>query len=255
MPTVQFWLNAFIPQTVSGYTQTLTAGPHSGKTAVPLPGVARLWPGNTLKDWNAGYLSDQRTFDSSQTASCRMQSILEVDVSGPPRMVGQTHRSSGTTEVNLVSGVQTGFAVADMSRCSYTVIPPPPMPAPPGGGAGLFGGHTSAGRGGAAFPVMPRMPPPTSIGVELVGQAGDPLVGMAADIDYTGTVTIAVGSGPGSLTVSFNGLIDAFPAYDCYAQFNGVTKTLFTNSPPPGNTVANLLGGANRPITGRASFP
>src|SRR5262249_55742419 len=119
MPTVQFWLNAFIPRTVTGYTQTLTAGPHTGKTAVPLPGIARLWPGNTFKDWNAGYLSDQRTFDSSLTASCRMQSILEVDIAGPPRMVGQTHRSSGTTEVNLSSGAQTGFAVADMSRCSY----------------------------------------------------------------------------------------------------------------------------------------
>ena len=99
------------------------------------------------------------------------------------------------------------------------------------------------------------MPPPTSISVQLVGQAGDPLVGMAADIDYTGTVTIAAGGAPGSITVSFDGLIDAFPAYDCYAKFNGVTKTLFTNSPPPRNTVANLLGGANRPITGRASFP
>jgi len=253
MPTVQFWLNAFIPRTVSGYTQTLTAGPHTGKTAVPLPGVARLWPGNTFKDWDAGYLSDQRTFDSSQTASCRMQSILEVDVSGPaPRMVGQTHRSSGTTEVNLSTGVQTGFAVADMSRCSFTVLPPP---SPPGGGVGLFAGHTSAGRGSVGFPVLTAMRAMTSIRVSLVGQAGDPLVGMAADIDYTGTVTIALRGAPGSLSVDFEGLIDAFPAYDCYAQFNGVTKTLFTNSPPPGNTVANLLGNANRPITGRVGFP
>jgi hypothetical protein len=255
MPTVQFWLNAFIPRTVPGYTRTLTAGRHTGKTAVPLPGVAFLWPGNWGKSSDAGYLGDQRTFDSSPTASCRMQSILEVDVSGPPRMVGQTHRSSGTTEVNLVSGAQTGFAVADMSRCSYAVIPPPPPPGPPGGGVGPFAGHTSAGRGGTAFPTMRPTAPPTSISVRLVGQAGDPLVGMAADIDYTGTVTIAVGSAPGSLRVSFDGLIDAFPAYDCYAQFDGVTKTLFTNSPPPGNTVADLLGNANRPIVGRVSFP
>jgi len=253
MPTVQFWLNAFIPRTVTGYTQTLTAGPHAGKTAVPLPGIARAWPGNTFKDWNAGYLSDQRSFDSSLTASCRMQSLLEVDVSGPqPRMVGQTHRSSGTTEVNLVSGVQTGFAVADMSRCSFMALPPA---APPGGGVGVFSGHTSAGRGTVGFPVLTAMRAMTEVRVRLVGQAGDPLVGMAADIDYTGTVTIALRSAPGSIYVAFEGLIDAFPAYDCYARFNGVTKTLFTNSPPPGNTVADLLGPANRPVSGSVGFP
>ena len=59
MPIVKFWLNAFIPKNVTGYTKVLTKGPHAGKTAIPLPGIARTWPGNTLKAWNAGYLTDQ----------------------------------------------------------------------------------------------------------------------------------------------------------------------------------------------------
>jgi hypothetical protein len=253
MPIVKFWLNAFIPLNVPGYTRTLPAGPHAGKTAIPLPGIARTWPGNTFKDWNAGYLSDQRGFSSALTASCRMQSVVEVEMDGPA-MISQTHRSSGTTEVNLVSGVQTGFAVADMSRCSFNVVPK----GPPGGGVGPFAAHTMAGRGGVAYPTMPpRLPPGMygSISIQLVGQAGDPLVGMAADIDYVGTITFSGAGTPGSLDVSFNGMIDEFPAYDCYAMFNGVTKTLFTDSPPAGNTVADLLGPANRPKTGRVSFP
>jgi hypothetical protein len=251
MPVISFWLNAFIPRTVAGYTKILTAGPHAGKTAIPLPGIARTWPGNTAKDWNAGYLTDQRGFDPSAGASVRMQSLAEVVLGQVPALVKQAHRSSGTTEVNLVSGVQTGFAVANMSRCGFTVVPPS---GPPGG----FGAHLAAGRGGPAYPISaPRLLPGQygSLRVRLTASASDPLVGMAADIDYLGTFTISGGGMPGSLIVWFEGMIDAFPAYDCYASFNGVTKEIFTSSPPPGNTVANLLGPANRPIRGSTRFP
>jgi len=49
--------------------------------------------------------------------------------------------------------------------------------------------------------------------------------------------------------------LDDFPTYECYATFNGVTKTLFTNSPPAGNTVVDLLGFAKRSVSGSVSFP
>jgi hypothetical protein len=253
MPIATFWLNAFIPRTVVGYTRTLTAGLHVGKTAIPLPGIARLHPGNAFKDSDAGYLSDQRGFSSALGASCRMQSIAEVEVDGPA-LIRQTHRSSGTTEVNLVTGVQTGYAVADMSRCRFTVVPT----GPPGGGAGAFSAHTRAGRGGVVYPTAPprRLPGVYgTISLDLVGQAGDPLVYGAADIDYVGRVTFRGAGAPFSLEVSFEGKIDEFPAYDCYASLNGVTKTLFTDSPPAGNTVADLLGPANRPLSARVTFP
>ena len=227
MPVVTFWLNAFIPKTVPCYTKVLPAGPHAGKTAIPLPSIARGWPGNWLKDWEAGYLTDQRGFDSSPTNSVRMQSLAKVEISGAtgPTLIEQKHRSSGTTEVNLVSGVQTGFKVADMTRCKFKALP-----------AQVCGVSTP-------------------LNLDLVGKAGDPLVGAAADIDYEGTLTVSAGSARGSVTVAFQGKIDAFPAYDCYASFNGVTKEIFKSSPPPGNTVADLLWWANRPISGTASFP
>jgi hypothetical protein len=44
MATLTVWLNAFIPKDVAGYTRALAAGPHTGKTAIPLPGIARTWP-------------------------------------------------------------------------------------------------------------------------------------------------------------------------------------------------------------------
>jgi hypothetical protein len=228
MPVVSFWLNAFIPHTVTGYTTVLKAGPHTGKTAVPLPGIARSWPGNWGKDWECGYLTDQRSWDSSPRASVRMQSLANVELAGsegPFLLQPQHHTSSGTTEVNLVTGAQTGWKKADMSRCKFS--------APPRRGCGVF----------------------TSLNVELVGKAGDPLVGMAADIDYEGTFTVALGTTPGSVKVSFQGKIDQFPAYDCYASYNGVTKAIFTSSPPAGNTVSDLLGYADRPVSGAAVFP
>jgi hypothetical protein len=247
MPTLRFWINAFIPRDVTGYTIRIPTGIHSGKTGIPLPGIARLWPGNTAKDWNAGYLTDQRSFDNTYGASSRMTSMCEIDLMSGT-IVRQAHTSSGTTEVNLVSGVQTGFAYANMSRCSYTV----PTALPPLG-------HFAAGRRPIAYPMAPTPSGPgarfASVSLRLSASAGDPLVGAAADIDYNGSLSISGGAIPGTVAVSFDGLIDDFPAYDCYASLDGVTKTLFTDSPPPGNTVADLLGAPVRPKSGSVSFP
>jgi hypothetical protein len=221
---LKIWVNAFIPQSVPGYTVVIPTGRYAGKTAVPLPKPARLNPLNLIKPPDTGYLTDQRTYNSLQTASCRMQSLAEVDVTRATcTLKSQAHTSSGTTEVDMVNGKHRGFAVADMSRCSYTV---------------------PYSRVCAVTPTL---------SLRLVAAAGDPLVWAAADIDYEGTFTITT-SGAGVI-VNFDGKIDAFPAYDAYASYNGVTKSLFTIPPPPGNTVINLLGPANRPITGRAVFP
>jgi hypothetical protein len=243
MGELKFWLNAFIPKNVPGYTKVITTGIHLNKTAIPLPGVARLWPGNTFKDWEAVYLTDQRDFDNRITASSRMHCEITVEIS-TLRMVGQWNWSSGTTEVNFSTGVQTGFKVADMSRCKYIQFTTAPIT-----GVGSAFGYNSGPP--SAMPLMP----PGMARFQLVAAAGDPLVGMAADIDYSGILSIRVDPSTSKITVSFEGAIDAFPAYDCYAMYGNVTKTVFTNSPPPGNTVADLLGPANRGVSGSVTFP
>ena len=180
MAKLTFWISSFIPASVPGYTVTIGAGVHRGKTAVPLPSAARLWPGNTFKAWNAGYLTDQRTFSNSPTASARMRSLIEIETTTCTE-IAQSHTSSGTTEVDLASGVQKGYAVADMSRCKYT-----PNPA-------MTTYHFYR---------------------KLEAAAGDPLVGMAADIDYKGTLILTVHSGGSKVVVDFEGMIDDFPAYE-----------------------------------------
>lgn len=243
--SLKIWINAFIPQTVVGYTKVLAKGPLKGKTAVPLPGLARLNPLNLFKNWDAGYLTDQRTFDSSPSASVRMQSMVEITLSPDVKVKSTSHTSSGTTEVDMDTGTQLDFGVANMSRCQFSALKVRPHTT-------IL--RTSPGR----FPAVryPTSGPPT-YELELVGQASDPLVSTAADIDYVGVISFGVGGPPDykGTWVEFAGKIDAFPAFECYASLNGQIKTLFTAPPPAGNTVTNLPFGANRSISKMVSFP
>ena len=215
---LEIWVNAFIPLNVPGYTRTVAAGIHKGKTGIPLPSAARL--ANWRRSADDGFLGDQRTFSAVVTASSRMHSIALVDVGTTLSLAGQIHNTSGTTDLDLVTGKVSGMAPADMTRCAFKVVPKT-----------------------ASLP---------SLTLELVGKANDPLVNFSADIDYTATIIIV--RSPNHLTVSYNGLIDDFPAFEAYARYNNVTKTLFTSPPPPGNTVMNLLGAASRPVTGVVAF-
>ena len=227
------WINAFIPKTVAGYTRVVnptlrSSGVHTGKTAVPLPKSARLNPLNLIKNIDAGYLTDQRDFSdmfpAGRMPSVRMRSLAELTF-GPTQLTNslskQVHESTGTTEVDMDIGSQLGFGVADMSRCSWSLAEDS-----------------------------------SSIRLIVKGAAADPLVSAAADIDYEGTFTITEDDpSQGAVTVKFSGKIDEFPAFECYARMNGMTKKLFTAPPPPGNTVMSLPGPANRPITGNVTFP
>lgn len=244
---LRVWINAFIPQTVAGYTQVIRTGAHSGKTAVPLPGLARTNPLNLLKNWDAGYLTDQRTFSDLPTASVRMQSLAEITIGPHVAVVRTAHRSSGTTEVDIATGRQLGFAVADMSRCSFSPITVMPS-------VRRSGPYRTPLLGIPFTLATPAAGLPTYT-LRLTGAASDPLVSAAADIDYEGTFELTIHTAPTRCLVSFEGLIDAFPAFECYAELGGHAKCLFTAPPPSGNTVTNLPGWANRRISGMVSLP
>lgn len=245
---LRIWINAFIPKNVPNYTRMLSTGPLAGKTAIPLPRAANFNPVNLVKSiintFDVGYLTDQRDFSTLPGASVRMRSWAELD----PASLSVTtkgHESSGTTEVDLANGKQLGFKVADMSRCQWGTRVLGAAPASP---SAAFPSPVMPGPGGGGFLG-------NSVVLTLVAAASDPLVSAAADIDYEGEFIITRGSNLGQILVNFNGKIDSFPAFEAYASLNGVTKTLFQSPPPPGNTVMSLPGKANRPVTGKVSFP
>ena len=72
------WINAFIPRDVPGYTETIAVGAHAGKTAVPLPGPARLNP-MKVRSEEMRHLTDQRTFSNSPTCERATRSLAEMD--------------------------------------------------------------------------------------------------------------------------------------------------------------------------------
>ena len=229
MEMLTFWINAFIPKTVAGYTKTISKGTHAHKTAIPLPGAARVV--NWNKSWNAGFLTDQRGFSSAATASVRMSSIAVFDLG--KKMMTASHRTSGTTEVNIDTGKQLGFANADMRRCSFV---------------------EKSQSLNALAKTEDSDEDRWEMSYYLSAAAGDPLVNMAADIDYNGSVKVKLNKKSKLITLDFDGKLDAFPAFEAYAQYGSSIQTIFQSSPPSGNTVINLLGGANRAISGQASF-
>lgn len=246
---LSFWLNAFIPGAVPGYTQAITAGTHAGRTAIPMPRVARIL--NPTKPFDTGYLTDQRSFDTSISASTRMRSLVILDIGTTARVVRTAHETSGTTQVTIPTGTQTGFAYADMSRCSWSALTPVVRRFSAGSVHIPLGGSVPLVVG-AAPSVLPTFE------MTLIGQAGDPLINGAADIDYGGRLTVTIlgtGGAAPAIEVQFEGLLDDFPAFEAYANFGGATKTFFTATPPPGNTVTNLVGPATRPIGGVVRFP
>jgi hypothetical protein len=85
--------------------------------------------------------------------------------------------------------------------------------------------------------------------VDLSGAAGNPCFTGAPEIDYEGTVTIDVRAH----TVTFDGLVNGFPAYEGYATINGgAGETLFQYGPRGGPS--DLAGAASDSVYGTVSF-
>ena len=217
------WISAFIPGHIAGYTLRVPGGPHVGKTAIPCPLIATPANPNCFR---RGYLTDQRGFDSSPTASARMRSIAEIQLVSP-RLIRTEHQTSGTTEINKSTGAVTCTARANMSRCKFDKFSSSGVPYPAGD---------------------------LLIKLALTAAASDPCVNLAADIDYLGNIEILCSPSRGVVEVGFNGKVDSFPSFEMYASLNGLTQPLFRLPPPRGNTVVNLLGGASTPVAGKVVF-
>ncbi len=208
--SIKFWINAFIPKNVVGYTKPVPKKP----TYTMIPG-----PFHSADC----FYTDQRSFSNQIHAKSRMHSEFKLDFTGTnpsqnPKLT-QWHNCDFTTECNCEDGevechkkgetirmkIKWDLANAFIRQRGLYVI--------------QMNGHASN---------------PCS-----------PISRVGGDIDYEGKITIDLSI----RRITFDGKVDAFPAFEAYATINdGAGVELFRLSPPLGNTVMNLPGGASRKV-------
>lgn len=205
---MRIWIASFIPKLINDYTQTVPDG--SGRTMIPGPPLTGC------------FLTDQRSFSNSPTASSRTRSAITVNMAN---MTLQSHvpHCDNTIEVDCSTGQVTCDKSPDSSRLKIENVA-------------------------------------TSVNVlsfTLSGGAGNPCVGaVAPDIDWLILVEIRKQSATtAQIIVKSGSMVEPFPAFEMYATWNGATKTLFTRPPDSGATPWNLIGPPNKPVTGSVSFP
>lgn len=202
--SMKFWINAFIPRQVPGYTQDVTKGPHVGKTMIPGP-----FPHSDC------YLTDQRSFDAYIHAKSRMHSEFKVDFTGLQPTLSQFHNCDRTTELDCIEGGCECNEKGRKDRMKFVLVKP------------------IKGR---------------QVVVRMKCAANNPCAPTSrafGDIDYTGTITLDIAQ----RSITFDGLIDDFPAFEAYATINDQEGIpVFRINPPRGNTVRDLPREAKRPI-------
>ncbi len=206
--TVDFWIKAFIPRDIPGYTVTVPTGTYAGKTVIPHP----------VLDYD--YLTDQRGFSSSPTASARLTSSVHLDFTGGSPTWTETQTCGTTVELSGSTWTSTCTSTASTSRMHFRNLR----------------------RSGDV------------VQIDVVGAAANPCSNaatyIAGDIDYQGALTIDLARS----TVRFDGLVDSFPWFEAYASINGGgAKTLFNQMSAPSATVMSLVGDASVPVTGSAT--
>ena len=203
---LKIWICSFIPKDIAGYTSVVPNG--DGKTMIsgPLP-------------TSDCFLTDQRTFMNSPTASSRTRSTVEIDTTTMTLNM-QNHHCDNTVEVDCEDGDEECNETPDSSKLKIT-------------------GFTSSG---------------SKCSFVFEGGAGNPCVGpVAPDIDWLVNVTVEKQGGSVSVELGAGSLV--FPAFEMYASLNGATKQIFQRSPDPGATPFDLVGPPNKAVTGSAIFP
>jgi hypothetical protein len=111
--TVKFWLNAFIPRDIPGYTKPVPGGPFKGGTMIPGP------------PFHGDFLTDDRGFMSHIHAKSRMHSEFEVQFSSSgPKLLFEFHRCSETNELDSTTGAIKDTKTGNCSRMRFIMRAP-----------------------------------------------------------------------------------------------------------------------------------
>lgn len=212
---VKLWVNAFIPGQISGLTFPLVQGPHLGETVIegPKPGAKEC------------FLTDQRLFSDDPTGSFRMQALIEIDMAASTLKL--TPGTGKTVRLSCDKGIVQCEKRAGADRIK----------------AKGFGSETLPGGDRRYF-------------VTLEAAAGNPCVDLTGvsipspDIDWNFRISILFERSSGKVKVSFDGMIEPFPAFEMYAVHEGPHPTLlFAEGPLPGSSPWSLPGNPNRAVT------
>jgi hypothetical protein len=110
--SVKFWINAFIPLNVAGYTKPIPGIP--GQTMIPGPSV------NFLSDC---YHTDQRDFSNNIHASSRMHSEAKVTFTSGTPLLTTWHNCDETIECDCEDGEEECRKKGATGRMSITMLP------------------------------------------------------------------------------------------------------------------------------------
>jgi hypothetical protein len=205
---VKVWFNAFIPGFVSGVTKHIPSGPFAGQSFLDGPPVPFSAP--------LGFLTNNRSFSFSDTTASthfKMHSEFAVEFSGASRnLIDVRHDGGLATQIDPTT---FAFIKSDTASTSRMVVL-----------------DTS----------VPVLDPPTRGRISVKMSAAIPLIfgaSIVADMDVLGIVMID----SVARTVTFEGLVDSFPAYEAYVSADGGPAIrLFQQDVQPGKTPSDLIG-------------
>lgn len=224
--TIKLWLKAFVPASV--------------EQGALVPGSDTL----TMEtQFNRAFLTDQREFSSDIHASARMHSEIEIDLVRR-KQVYEFHHCYETVEVDARTGEEKCRKLGETENMHFSDVEffDDGVAASGDGTSAGSGGGTSAGSHfGCSFTVK--------------ASSKNPCIAIATvkimpNLDYEGTIHIELSDDRQRATISFDGLIESYPAFEMYAVVNnGEPQTVFQMPIAEGATSSAMMGPPNRPIS------
>lgn len=222
--SITFWINAFIPGTIPGYTRPVPG--RAGQTMIPGPPEMSAMGGNA-GHWleyaaclsplvgpaacnvrTFGYHTDNRGFDGDINTLCRMHARIKVDHDTGGLRFEKSFRCDESIAYDLETGDIVKRAFADTKGMTFAPVP-----------RGLHAAD-----------------------IELRCTASNPLIPpstMFGSIDFFGRVSVDFLERTLRATV----YLDDFPAFEAYASINeGAGVPLFQRMPEEGSTAMSLGG-------------
>ena len=205
--SLRIWVNAFIPAETTN-ARTLVSGPCRGMVVIrgPIPGVSDC------------FLTDDRSWSTSLTASSRMQSVATIDLAGSQPKLEHVYRSTQSVELDCESEhvEKKARATPELWQVAEFEV---------AGSSEDFRARVRAAARDPLFKFTPDRLVPT--------------------IDYHGTFSVSMTR----RTITFDGFVDAYPAFEAYAQCrNGPITALFRIAHERGETPFSLFGDADRRV-------